>query len=99
MNESILSAKFTFWNIAGIKSKIIGNKLTEPDFLSEVHKADIIGLTENHVHDVIIQDLHIMTIRIGPKMLDTILVLEVLQYLRKKIYRRYFNPFMPRTRT
>ena len=56
---SPLTLKFTFWNIEGFNSKIIGNKLTDSDFLLEVHKADIIGLCETHMHDEVINKLHI----------------------------------------
>ena len=81
---------------------VIANKLIDSDFLSEVGKADINVLTGTHVHDGTIQDLHIpgyvhLDYKNRP-MLETILVQEVLRYLRKKIYRRYFNSFIPRTR-
>ena len=47
----------TFWNIQGIKSKIVGNKLADPDFLNEVKNADIIGLAETHIHEEILDEL------------------------------------------
>ena len=56
---SHLSLNISFWNIHGFKSRITGNKLIDPDFLSEVQKSDIIGLGETHVHDEIVDSLNI----------------------------------------
>jgi hypothetical protein len=57
--SSHLSLNISFWNIHGFKSRITGNKLIDPDFLSEVQKSDIIGLGETHVHDEIVDSLNI----------------------------------------
>ena len=52
-----INLNVTFWNIQGIKSKILGNKLADPDFLTEVKNADIIGLVETHIHEEILDEL------------------------------------------
>ena len=57
--SSHLSLNISFWNIHGFKSRITGNKLIDPDFLSEVQKSDIIGLGETHVYDEIVDSLNI----------------------------------------
>ena len=49
----------SFWNINGYKSKILGNKLTDPDFLMEIENSDIIGIGETHIHDDILKELTI----------------------------------------
>ena len=49
----------SFWNINGYKSRIVGNKLTDPDFLVEIQKSDIIGIGETHIHDDILEKLAI----------------------------------------
>ena len=49
----------SFWNINGCKSRIVGNKLADPDFLEEVHKCDIVGIGETHIHDEILEELSI----------------------------------------
>ena len=51
--------KITFWNIQGYKSRIVGEKLNDPDFISEVQKSDIIGLVETHIHEEILDKLSI----------------------------------------
>ena len=38
----------SYWNINGYKSKIIGNKLSDPQFLEMVSGTDILGLAEIH---------------------------------------------------
>ena len=38
----------SFWNVEGYNSKLIGNKLEDPEFLNVVSKADILGLAELH---------------------------------------------------
>ena len=38
----------SFWNIEGYKSRIIGNKLKDPEFLNVLNKSDIVGLGEIH---------------------------------------------------
>ena len=54
-----VNLKFTYWNIEGFKSKIVGNKLADPDFLAEVKHADGIGIVETHMHDEILEELTI----------------------------------------
>ena len=51
--------KHCFWNIQGYKSKIIGNKLLNKDFLDEVKNSDFVGLAETHSHDEVLSDLDI----------------------------------------
>lgn len=49
----------SFWNINGYKSRIVENKLTDPDFVMEIQKSDIITLGETHIHDDILEKLTI----------------------------------------
>ena len=49
----------SFWNINGYKSRIVGNKFADPDFLVEVQKCDIVGIGETHIHDEILEELSI----------------------------------------
>lgn len=56
---SSYNINISFWNINGYKSQIFGNKLADPDFLSEIKKSDIIGISETHIHDEIIKELAI----------------------------------------
>ena len=42
------SLKVGYWNIHGHTSKIVGNKLNDPEFIKVVSKNDIIGLGEIH---------------------------------------------------
>ena len=42
------SLKVGYWNIHGHTSKIVGNKLNDPEFIEVVSKNDIIGLGEIH---------------------------------------------------
>ena len=51
--------KLSCWNIQGFLSRIIGNKLTDPDFLSEINKSDILGISETHIYDEILNELDI----------------------------------------
>ena len=37
-----------YWNIHGWKSKIIGNKLLDPEFLEKFSSCDIVALSELH---------------------------------------------------
>lgn len=60
LNSSVpITLNFTYWNIEGFKSKILGNKFTDPDFLSEIHNADVIGISETHLHTEVIDELNI----------------------------------------
>ena len=42
------SLRIGFWNIHGHKSRLIGNKLTDPEFIELISDKDIIGLGEIH---------------------------------------------------
>ena len=53
------SLQVSTWNINGYKSKILGNKLIDFDFLREIQDDDIIGLTETHINDGTIEQLSI----------------------------------------
>ena len=48
MSVSLKSINVGHWNINGFKSKLLGNKTENKDFLSCIKKYDIIGLTETH---------------------------------------------------
>ena len=47
------------WNIQGYKSRILGNKFLEPDFLSEINDSDVVGILETHTYDEILDKLDI----------------------------------------
>ena len=49
--------KFSYWNINGWKSRTIGNKLIDNDFLREMQHSDIISLGETHIHDGTLEKL------------------------------------------
>ena len=57
LNPQVL--RFACWNIKGFNSRIVGNKLMDPDFLSEIDESDIIGLSETHIYDGILNELDI----------------------------------------
>ena len=46
--EAINSLKLCYWNIHGWTSKIIGNKLTDPEFIGKIDNSDIVALSEIH---------------------------------------------------
>ena len=46
--EAIHSLKICYWNIHGWTSKIIGNKLSDSEFLGKVSNCDIVALSELH---------------------------------------------------
>jgi hypothetical protein len=48
VQDSTVSIQLSVWNIHGYKSKIIGNKLTDSLFLSEIKNDDIVSLVETH---------------------------------------------------
>ena len=48
MSISLKSVNVGNWNINGFKSKLLGNKIENKNFLSCIKKCDIIGLTETH---------------------------------------------------
>ena len=41
----------SFWNVEGYNSRLIGNKLEDPEFLNVVSKSDILGLAELHAEN------------------------------------------------
>ena len=43
----------SYWNINGHKSKIIGNKLSDPQFQDMILESDILGLAETHANEEI----------------------------------------------
>ena len=45
---SLASLACGFWNIHGHRSKIIGNKLSDPEFLNLLADRDIVGIGEIH---------------------------------------------------
>ena len=47
------------WNIHGCKSKIIGNKLNDTEFLREIKNDDIVALIETHIHREVEDELSI----------------------------------------
>ena len=51
--------KFCTWNIHGYKSRAIGNKLHNEEFLEILSDIDFIGITETHMHDDILENLSI----------------------------------------
>ena len=51
--------KLSCWNIGGYKSCILGNKFLDPDFLSEINNSDIVGISETHIYDEILNELDI----------------------------------------
>ena len=53
------SLTFAFWNIAGFKSRLFGNKLSCVDFLKEIEGYDVVGLAETHIHEVTLSELAI----------------------------------------
>ena len=59
VNHEQNSLNFTFRNIGGYNSRILGNKLSCPDFLTTIKDCDVIGLVETHVHTAVLNDLAI----------------------------------------
>ena len=64
MSDQVLIESFTkfslnilSWNINNFCSRVIGNKLSDPDFLRVTHGYDIVGLVETH--STVNDDLHI----------------------------------------
>ena len=43
--------KICFWNVHGIKSKIIGDKLLDPEFLGNLRNSDVVSLAELHTEE------------------------------------------------
>ena len=50
---------FCTWNIHGHKSRQLGNKLHNVDFLNVLKDQDFVSLTETHIHDAILENLSI----------------------------------------
>ena len=46
--ETPIFLKIGYWNIHGWKSKIVGNKLVDPEFLQKISNFDIVALSELH---------------------------------------------------
>ena len=53
------SLKFSFWNIRGFQSKILGKKFICKDFSDQIQDHDIIGLAETHIHTAVVDELAI----------------------------------------
>ena len=45
-NTRVSSATFGYWNINGHRSKYLGDKLIDAEFLNVINECDIIGLGE-----------------------------------------------------
>ena len=56
-NDSLCNIKLSFWNLHGYKSRSIGNKLKDTDFLHEIQDSHVIGLAETHIHDETMDEL------------------------------------------
>ena len=50
---------FCSWNIHGHKSRQLGNKLHDENFMNVIKDQDFISLTETHIHDAILEELSI----------------------------------------
>ena len=51
--------KFSCWNIQGFKSRLLGNKFQDPDFLSEIKNSNVVGISETHIYDDILDELDV----------------------------------------
>ena len=49
--ENLKNIKVAFWNIHGVKTTEVRNKLHDPEFLNKISRHDIIGLSELHTPD------------------------------------------------
>ena len=59
----------SYWNINGHKSKVIGNKLNDPQFLKVVSDSDILSLAELHTeNDISVPGFRILKQKIGKKI-------------------------------
>ncbi len=45
------SLKITTWNIHGLRSQSLADKVLNPDFISEISDSDIIAVVETHEHE------------------------------------------------
>ncbi len=43
--------KICYWNIHGVKSQIINDKLLDPEFLKNLNNSDIVSLSELHTEE------------------------------------------------
>ena len=57
MAGKVGSLKISAWNINGYKSVNLGNKLQDIDFLREIKEDDIVGLSETHINDGVLDKL------------------------------------------
>ena len=51
--QSKKNLKIAYWNIHGVKSKVIEDKLSDREFLNKISKRDILGLAELHTDEEI----------------------------------------------
>ena len=51
------SMKISSWNINGHKSRNIGNKFLDRDFLDEIKEDGLVGIVETHIYDEILDKL------------------------------------------
>ena len=56
-SKGIGALNLSYWNLHGWKSRIVGNKFTDEDFLSEIKNSDLIGLGETHIHEGTLDNL------------------------------------------
>ena len=54
---SINVLKYAFWNINGYKSRVIGNKFINREFLQAIKECDVIRLAETHIHSLTLDRL------------------------------------------
>ena len=50
---------FLSWNIHGYRSRLIGNKLLDVEFIRMLEDIDFLGLTETHIYDEILDNLNV----------------------------------------
>ena len=51
INKGLSALKIAYWNIHGIKSKVLENKLHDAEFLKKILDSDIVGLSELHTSE------------------------------------------------
>ena len=49
--EKVNKIKICYWNVHGVKSQIIGDKLLDPEFLGKLQNSDIVSLAELHTEE------------------------------------------------
>ena len=47
------NVKCAYWNLNGVKSKVVGEKLLDTEFLDAIAGTDILGLAELHTNEEI----------------------------------------------